>query len=84
LPFFALVADIAGFTAWSSIREPPQVFTLLEAIFQAFDTLAKKHSIFKVETIGDCYVGEFDIAMSRNPTQEPPATYTKSLVLLYL
>jgi hypothetical protein len=32
------------------------VFMLLQAIFQAFDRLAKKRSVFKVETIGDCYV----------------------------
>jgi Adenylate and Guanylate cyclase catalytic domain len=51
------VADIAGFTAWSSIREPHQVFTLLEAIFKGFDSIAKRQGIFKVETIGDCYVG---------------------------
>ena len=51
------VADIAGFTAWSSIRDPNQVFTLLESIFQGFDAIAKKYKVFKVETIGDCYVG---------------------------
>jgi len=51
-----LFADIAGFTAWSSIREPSQVFTLLESIFQAFDEFARKHGVFKVETVGDCYV----------------------------
>jgi hypothetical protein len=28
-----LFADIAGFTAWSSVREPSQVFTLLEKIY---------------------------------------------------
>ncbi|CAB9528061.1 Receptor-type guanylate cyclase gcy [Seminavis robusta] len=49
-------ADIAGFTSWSSSRSPTQVFTLLETIYGAFDVLADKHSIFKVETIGDCYV----------------------------
>ena len=32
-----LFADIAGFTAWSSVREPSQVFTLLETVFNAFD-----------------------------------------------
>jgi Adenylate and Guanylate cyclase catalytic domain len=53
-----IVADIAGFTAWSSMRDPHQVFTLLESIFQAFDALAKKRGVYKVETIGDCYVGE--------------------------
>ncbi len=47
-----LFADIAGFTAWSSVREPSQVFTLLESIFEAFDVIAKKHKVFKVETIG--------------------------------
>jgi Adenylate and Guanylate cyclase catalytic domain len=56
VPIFA-VADIAGFTAWSSTRDPHQVFTLLESIFQAFDAIAKEFGVFKVETIGDCYVG---------------------------
>jgi hypothetical protein len=51
-----LFADIAGFTSWSSSREPSQVFTLLESIFEAFDGIAKRHKVFKVETIGDCYV----------------------------
>ena len=30
-------ADIAGFTAWSSSREPEQVFILLENLYRAFD-----------------------------------------------
>lgn len=51
-----LFADIAGFTAWSSIRNPSHVFKLLESIFQAFDEVAKKYGVFKVETVGDCYV----------------------------
>lgn len=32
-----LFADIEGFTAWSSVREPTQVFTLLETVYGAFD-----------------------------------------------
>lgn len=32
-----LFADIEGFTAWSSVREPAQVFTLLETVYGAFD-----------------------------------------------
>jgi len=51
-----LFADIAGFTAWSSTREPTQVFTLLEAVYGAFDEIAAKRGVFKVETIGDSYV----------------------------
>eukprot|EP00980_Cylindrotheca_fusiformis_P019552 scaffold6776_cov124-Cylindrotheca_fusiformis.AAC.7 len=49
-------ADLVGFTAWSSAREPHQVFILLETIYGAFDKLAYRHSVFKVETVGDCYV----------------------------
>eukprot|EP00980_Cylindrotheca_fusiformis_P007038 scaffold1477_cov94-Cylindrotheca_fusiformis.AAC.2 len=49
-------ADIAGFTAWSSAREPAQVFVLLETIYGAFDKHAYRHNVFKVETVGDCYV----------------------------
>lgn len=32
-----MFADISGFTAWSSTREPSQVFTLLETVYRAFD-----------------------------------------------
>jgi class 3 adenylate cyclase len=56
-PFTTVIfADIAGFTAWSSTRDPAQVFLLLQNIYQAFDALAKRHHVFKVETIGDSYV----------------------------
>ena len=57
-----MFADIAGFTAWSSVREPAQVFTLLEQIYGSFDALAKRRGVFKVETIGDCYGTFFGFA----------------------
>eukprot|EP00980_Cylindrotheca_fusiformis_P005913 scaffold1246_cov134-Cylindrotheca_fusiformis.AAC.5 len=49
-------ADIVGFTAWASAREPAQVFILLETVYGAFDKNAYRRSVFKVETVGDCYV----------------------------
>lgn len=49
-----LFADISGFTAWSSERQPIEVFQLLEALYAAFDDAARKLGVFKVETIGDC------------------------------
>ena len=51
-----MFADISGFTAWSSEREPSQVFFPLETLYRAFDQLASRLGVFKVETIGDCYV----------------------------
>ena len=46
-------ADIENFTAWSSQRDPGQVFTLLQSIYSAFDKVAKRMKVFKVETVGD-------------------------------
>ena len=43
-----MFADIVGFTAWSSVREPSQVFSLLEALFRAFDDCASRRRVFKV------------------------------------
>jgi len=49
-------ANIAGFTAWSSTREPAQVFVLLQTVYQNFDIIAKRRRVFKVETIADSYL----------------------------
>jgi hypothetical protein len=51
-----LFADIPGFTKWSSTRLPHEVFELLEALYGAFDKIAQRRGVFKVETIGDCYL----------------------------
>jgi class 3 adenylate cyclase len=51
-----IFGDIVGFTAWSSVREPTQVFTLLETLYGSFDKIANRLGVFKVKTIGDCYV----------------------------
>jgi class 3 adenylate cyclase len=49
-------ADLAGFHEWSKSRCPRDVFELLETLYSAMDKVAKKRKVFKVETIGDCYV----------------------------
>lgn len=49
-------ADVSGFSGWSSVREPSQVFRLLETLYMAFDEIAERRRVFKVETVGDCYV----------------------------
>lgn len=46
----------SGFTQWSAARTPVDVFELLETLYGAFDKIAKRRGVFKVETIGDCYV----------------------------
>ena len=61
-----LFADISGFTKWSSSKTPAQVFELLEALYSAFDEVAVRRDVFKVETIGDCYV-----AVTGLPEKQP-------------
>jgi class 3 adenylate cyclase len=56
---------ISGFTSWSSGREPSQVFILLETLFHEFDKIARRRNVFKVETIGDCYVAVSGIPVAR-------------------
>ncbi|CAB9525340.1 stable enterotoxin receptor [Seminavis robusta] len=51
-----LFMDLSGFTFWSAQRGPEDVFLMLETFYGAIDEIAKKRGVFKVETIGDCYV----------------------------
>jgi len=51
-----LFADIVGFTELSSNRSPTDMVTLLSSLFTRFDRLCVKNKVYKVHTIGDCYV----------------------------
>ena len=76
-----LFADIAGFTAWSSAREPSQVFTLLETVYRAFDDIAKRRRVFKVETVGDCYVAATGLPEPRADHAVVMARFAKDCML---
>ena len=69
-----LFADISGFTSWSSERSPGQVFVLLETIYGAFDRIADRRGVFKVETIGDCYMAVTGLP---NPKKDHALTMAK-------
>ncbi|CAD8123244.1 unnamed protein product [Paramecium sonneborni] len=51
-----LFADIAGFTEYSSKVQPEQVVNMLRNLFTEFDKNCLLHNVFKLYTIGDCYV----------------------------
>ncbi len=51
-----LFADIVGFTELSSHLPPQELVGLLNQIFSRFDTLAEKHGLEKIKTIGDAYM----------------------------
>ena len=66
------------------------VFTLLEALYKEFDAVANRRRVFKVETIGDCYVAITGLPLPRkdhalvmcrfaNDTREKMRLVTKTL-----
>jgi len=61
-----LFADLKGFTQWSHNRNPDDVFQLLEALYAAIDELAIHYHVYKIETVGDCY-----LAVAGAPTADP-------------
>ena len=51
-----LFADLAEFTALTSQIESIQVMVFLNELFEVFDALCDGYNVYKVETVGDCYV----------------------------
>lgn len=51
-----LFADIVRFTDFGNSHEPVDVVKLVSELFKRFDNSTKDCSVYKVHTIGDCYV----------------------------
>ena len=66
-----LFADIAGFTKYSSSVSALEVLSMLRELFTEFDKLCLNYKVYKLYTIGDCYVvlGFLDIK-NRDPSME--------------
>lgn len=51
-----LFADIKGFTEYSNTQKPEGVVNMLRNLFTEFDKMCLRFNVYKVYTIGDCYV----------------------------
>lgn len=52
-----LFTDMVGFTHFSkNVKDPREVVNLLSKLFSRFDQLCEDYKVYKVHTIGDCYV----------------------------
>lgn len=49
--------DIVGFTARANTISAEDMVAMLNVLFSAFDNISTRHNVYKVETIGDCYLG---------------------------
>lgn len=67
-----LYADIVGFTEYSAGRSPRQVIELLSKLFTEFDKECNRLGLYKLYTIGDCYVVSsiVDRRNRKTPTEE--------------
>ena len=66
-----IFADIVGFTAWSSNKSPEEIVKMLSNLFTRFDKLCVEYDVYKVHTIGDCYVVMGDVGKrKRDPSRE--------------
>lgn len=65
LDLFLPQRSIVLHVLFPSVRQPQQVFSLLETVFSAFDLVANTMNVFKVETVGDCYVAVTGIPTPR-------------------
>ena len=65
-----LYADIVGFTAWSSGKSPVEVVQMLSNLFTEFDKKCVEFGVYKVHTIGDCYVILGFLSGKRDPFSE--------------
>ena len=54
-------SDIVGFTTIASSFSPIKVSHMLDRLYTALDTLATKHGVLKIETVGDSYMGVTNI-----------------------
>jgi adenylate cyclase len=51
-----LFADIVGFTPLAHVMSPTETVALLDRVFAGWDSLADRHGVEKIKTIGDSYM----------------------------
>jgi len=67
-----MYCDISGFTKMSAVLSPTEVIAMLNRLFAAFEAAAIRNGVFKVQTIGDCFVAVAGLPfVDEHPTAAP-------------
>ena len=72
-----LFCDLTNFTSLCGQLHPAQVMLFLDALYSCLDGLCEEHKVYKVETIGDCFMvcgGLFSEGGGRREGAVPPST----------
>jgi class 3 adenylate cyclase/tetratricopeptide (TPR) repeat protein len=67
--------DIVQFTLLSRNVTPDAIVELLNNVYTAFDTIAEKHGLEKIKTIGDCYMAVAGAPVPRADHAEAAARF---------
>ena len=60
-----LFADVVGFTAYSSGRDPQEVVDHLGRLIESFELIAGQFGLEQIKTIGDCYMASAGLLSPR-------------------
>mmetsp|Transcript_10342 Transcript_10342/g.22762 ORF Transcript_10342/g.22762 Transcript_10342/m.22762 type:complete len:1423 (+) Transcript_10342:125-4393(+) len=66
-------SDIVNFTSISRELTPLKVSQMLDRLFLAYDKMAQQYNVFKVETIGDAYMGVTNLTNQQEHTHAKQA-----------
>ena len=78
-----LFADIVSFTHYSTNTDKTEVFKLLRILFTEFDKQCLEKDVYKLYTIGDCYVVMSLVDVdNRNVIQEAKNVVSLGLAML--
>lgn len=61
-----LFSDVVGFTSMSADMVPVELVTLLNELFELFDSAADKNGVEKIKTMGDAYIAVSGVPIPRS------------------
>ncbi|MFM7543780.1 MAG: adenylate/guanylate cyclase domain-containing protein [Ignavibacteria bacterium] len=74
-------SDIVGFTTIAKHYNPKKLLSELDEYFSIYDTLASKHGIEKIKTIGDAYMAVCGIPTKQKDHALRMANFAKDILL---
>jgi adenylate cyclase len=75
-----LFADITGFVSLARSLGPEKTVSLLNRLVSAFDTLAQRHGVEKIKTIGDAYMVASGVPIQRAGHEQALASMALDMI----